>query len=160
MIINFEGVGCRYKRLIRKIYKQALKLTGNEMEGIEVTLSFVDDEKIREYNKQYRQVDKVTDVLSFPMLNINYTQSVKEFAEEILPNGELYLGDVVICKRIAKLQARQYGHSLKREVAFLALHGLLHVLGYDHIEKEDEVVMMAKSDEILNSLGICRGKNV
>lgn len=160
MIINFEGVGFRYRRLIKKIYARALELTGNEAGGLEVTLSFVSCERIRDYNKQYRQVDKATDVLSFPMLNISYNQTVKEFAEDILPNGTIYLGDVVICKKIAKAQAKEYGHSLKREVAFLALHGLLHVLGYDHIEKEDEAVMMAKSEEILSSLGIGRGENV
>lgn len=160
MEINFEGVGCRYKRLIKKIYRQALALTDNEMEGLELTISFVSAEKIKEYNKEYRGVDKTTDVLSFPMLNITYKQKVKDFAEDILPNGTLYLGDVVICKKIAKLQAKEYKHSLKREVAFLALHGLLHVLGYDHIDKEDEEVMMGKSAEILDSLGIKRKKNV
>ncbi|MBO5394436.1 MAG: rRNA maturation RNase YbeY [Clostridia bacterium] len=160
MVINFEGVGFRYRRLIKKIYAQALKLTNNDMDGLEVTLSFVDAQKIQEYNKQYRQVDKATDVLSFPMLNITYDQTVKEFADEVLPNGTLYLGDVVICKKIARLQAKQYGHSLKREVAFLALHGLLHVLGYDHIEKEEETIMMQKSEEVLSSLGIGRGGNV
>ena len=160
MTINFEKVGGKYRKLIKSIYEQALKLTNNEMEGLEITISFANEEKIRQYNKQYRQVDRATDVLSFPMLNINYKQSVCDFAEELLPNGELYLGDVVICKKVAKRQAKEYGHSLKREVAFLALHGLLHVLGYDHIEKEDEEVMMAKSEEILNSLGLVRGKDV
>lgn len=160
MEINFEGVGLRYRKLIKKIYNKALELTQNTLEGVELTISFVSANKIRQYNKQYRGVDRATDVLSFPMLNINYKQSVRDFAEELLPNGTLYLGDVVICKKVAKLQAKEYGHSLKREVAFLALHGLLHVLGYDHIEKEDEEIMMKKSEEILDSLGIKRYKNV
>lgn len=160
MVINFEDVGHRYKKLIKKIYEKALELTENNIEGLEITLSFVKADKIKEYNKQYRKVDKVTDVLSFPMLNINYKQKVSEFVDDVLPNGSIYLGDVVICKKVAKKQANEYGHSTKREIGFLALHGLLHVLGYDHIEKEDEKVMMAKSDEILNALGLKRTKHV
>ena len=160
MIINFEKVGCGCKRLIKKIYLAALKATGNDKEGLEVTVSFATEEKIREFNNQYRQVDRATDVLSFPMLNINYNQKVDEFVDDVLPNGALYLGDVVICKKVAKRQAKEYGHSLKREVAFLALHGFLHLLGYDHIEKNDEEIMMAKSEEILSILNIKRKKNV
>lgn len=160
MTINFEDVGHRYKKLINKIYAKALDLTENNIDGLEITISFVNEEKIKEYNKQYRAVDRVTDVLSFPMLNINYNHKVAEFVDDVLPNGTIYLGDVVICKKVAKKQAKEYGHSTKREIGFLALHGLLHVLGYDHIEKEDEIVMMAKSDEILNDLGLKRKKNV
>ena len=160
MIINFESVGRKYKKLIRLIYQKAIEITENDIEGLEITVTFVNEEKIKEYNKLYRNVDKVTDVLSFPMLNINYNQKVSEFADDMLPNGTLYLGDVVICKKVAKRQAKEYCHSAKREVGFLALHGLLHVLGYDHIEKEDERIMMAKSDEILSALGIERNKNV
>ena len=160
MVINFEDVGHRYKKLIKKIYAKALELTGNNVDGLEITISFVNEDKIKEYNKQYRKVDKVTDVLSFPMLNINYKQKVSEFVDEVLPNGTIYLGDIVICKKVAKKQANEYGHSTKREIGFLALHGLLHVLGYDHIEKEEEKVMMAKSDEILNELGLKRTKHV
>ncbi|MBE7074000.1 MAG: rRNA maturation RNase YbeY [Clostridiales bacterium] len=160
MTINFEGVGHRYKKVIKDVYNKALEITGNNVDGLEATISFVDSATIRSYNKEYRQVDKETDVLSFPMLNINYSQKVSDFVEETLPNGALYLGDIVICKKVAKRQAKEYCHSLKREISFLALHGLLHLLGYDHIEKEDEVVMMEKSDEVLSSLGIKREKNV
>lgn len=135
-------------------------MTDNNIDGIEVTVSFVDGQTIQKYNKQHRNVDRETDVLSFPMLNIHYTQTVKDFAGEIMPDGSLYLGDVVICKKVAKRQAKEYGHKTKREVAFLALHGLLHLLGYDHIEKDDEKVMMAKSEEILSACDIKRGDNV
>ena len=160
MIINFEKVGHKYKKIIKNIYAKALEMTDNNIDGIEVTVSFVDGQTIQKYNKQHRDVDRETDVLSFPMLNIHYSQKVKEFAGEIMPDGSLYLGDVVICKKVAKAQAKEYGHKTKREVAFLALHGLLHLLGYDHIEKEDEVVMMAKSEEILSACNIKRGENV
>ena len=160
MILNFEKVGHKYKKIIRKTYAKALEMTGNNVYGIEVTVSFVDGQTIQKYNKQHRNVDRETDVLSFPMLNIHYTQKVQDFADEIMPDGSLYLGDVVICKKVAKKQAKEYGHKTKREVAFLALHGLLHLLGYDHIEKDDEKVMMAKSEEILSACDIKRGDNV
>ena len=160
MILNFENVGHKYKKLIKKTYEKALEMTDNSEEGIEITVSFVDGQTIQKYNKQHRNVDRETDVLSFPMLNIHYSQKVSEFLDEKMPDGSLYLGDVVICKKVAKQQAKEYGHKTKREVAFLALHGLLHLLGYDHIEDDDEKVMMAKSEEILSACDIKRGENV
>ena len=160
MQINFEGIGFRYRRLIKSIYEKALILTENDGSCIEITVTGVGKDRIRQLNNEHRKVDRATDVLSFPMLDITYPQKVNDFVDDILPDGSIYIGDVVICKQVAKMQAKEYGHSLKREMAFLALHGLLHVLGYDHIEKEDEAVMMAKSEEILNSMNIKRGKHV
>ena len=156
MQINFESVDGKYKKLIKVIYDQAMKFTGNDNNQTWLTISFVKPERIRELNKAFRDVDKVTDVLSFPMLNIVYPQKLEEFKNENEPDGSLYLGDVVICKKVAKFQAKQYGHSKKREVGFLALHGLLHLLGYDHIEEEDEKIMTQTSNEILDSLNIKR----
>ena len=112
--------------------------------------------RIKELNNLYRKVDRETDVLSFPMLDIVYPQSVKDFKEEYAPDGSLYLGDIVICPKIAKKQAKQYGHSKKREIGFLALHGFLHILGYDHIESEDEKVMMETSERVLNEMELKR----
>ena len=123
-----------------------------------LTVTFVDENRIKELNKAFRNVDKVTDVLSFPMLNINYTQNLSDFKDENEPDGSLYLGDVVICKKVAKRQAKLYGHSKKREIGFLALHGLLHLLGYDHIEENDEKIMLEMSTKILDTLNIKREK--
>ena len=160
MLINFDNLSFGYKGLIKKIYHQALRETGNNVEGVEVSIAFIDEDEIKKLNIQHRNVNKVTDVLSFPMLDIIYPQTLKDYEIEKMPNGNLYIGDIVICKQVAKRQAKEYGHSLKREVSFLALHGLLHLLGYDHIKKSDEKIMMKKSEEILNSLKIKRGKNV
>ena len=160
MTINFTNVGLWHKRLIQKIYKQALKLTSNDLTNVEVNVGCISAEEIRTLNKQHRDVDRETDVLSFPMLDITYKQTLVDFSHETDPSGILNLGDIVICKEVAQRQAKEYGHSYKRELAFLALHGLLHLLGYDHIEKTDEKVMMTKSEEILTSLKIKRGKNV
>ena len=160
MKINFEKVGFLYKNLIKKIYRQAEIMTNNDLDGTIVTVSFVDEKRIRQLNNEYRKVDKPTDVLSFPMLDIVYPQKVQEFIQEEAPDGSLYLGDVVICPKIAKRQARDFGHSKKREIGFLALHGLLHVLGYDHIKEEDEKIMQETAENILKNLNIKRKKNV
>ena len=154
MRITFEGVGHKYRKLIKNIYAEALKTTENQHENLWITLLFVKPRRIKELNKAFRNVDKITDVLSFPMLNINYAQKLSDFKNENEPDGSLYLGDVVICKKVAKIQANQYGHSKKREIGFLALHGLLHLLGYDHMVDEDKKLMRKREKEILNVLGI------
>lgn len=156
MKINFENVKHKYRKLIRKVYEKAEEYTGNKYDDAVITISFVKPEKIKDLNNQYRKVDKVTDVLSFPMLDINYNQHLGDFLNELAPDGGLYLGDVVICPIRAKLQAKEYNHSKKREIAFLALHGLLHIYGYDHIEEEDEKIMTSTSKAILNLLDIKR----
>lgn len=156
MQIYFEKIGWRYRRNIRKVVSQALKFTDNDLPMAVVTFSFMNEKEIKYLNNKSRNVDKVTDVLSFPMLEMHYGESLKSYIKEVSPDGNLYIGDVVICPQKAKSQAKEYGHSMKREVAFLALHGLLHLLGYDHIKHEDEVVMMHLTTKILNSLKIER----
>ena len=159
MKINFEQVGVRYRKLIKEIYNKAIEMTdNNDMNGLWVTVSFENEARVQQLNDQFRKINKPTDVLSFPMLDIAYPQKLKEYKNEVAPDGSLYLGDIVICPKIAKMQAKYYKHSKKREIGFLALHGLLHLLGYDHIEKEDEEIMTKTSENILQSLNIKRGK--
>ncbi len=98
----------------------------------EVSVIIVNTEEIHEMNKQYRNIDRPTDVLSF-----------EEYEDD-------YLGEIFICEEKVYEQAKSYNHSNEREFAFLLTHGLLHLLGYDHIEKEDEEVMFKKQDELLN----------
>jgi len=156
MKISFEGVKRKYRKLIKPIYQKSLEVTDNNIPNLWVTISFEKEKRIQQLNNRFRNVDKVTDVLSFPMLDIKYPQKVFEFKSEFSPDGFLYLGDIVICPKVAKKQAKYFGHSKKREISFLALHGLLHLLGYDHIEKEDEEVMTKTSEQILQSLNITR----
>lgn len=158
MNINFEGIGFKYRKLIKKIYNKALEVTQNEMDNLCVSVSFQDEQHIKELNNEFRNVDKATDVLSFPMLDINYPEKISDYTHEADPDGSLNLGDIVICPKIAKQQAEYYNHSIKREVCFLALHGFLHLMGYDHIEQEDEEVMTKTSEKILNELNIKRKK--
>ena len=115
----------------------------------EVSLMFTDDETIHEMNLEYRGIDRPTDVLSF---------ALEEGEEEEIYGGpeENLLGDIIISVETAVRQAEEYGHSVKREMAFLALHGMLHLLGYDHMEEEERQEMRAQEEAILASLGITR----
>ena len=152
-----DGKVFPYKHKIKKIYETAGKVLGEDFSMVSVSINFVSGEEIHNLNRTFRDTDRETDVLSFPNLNKKYDQSLKEFdSERNFDDKKLFLGDIVICKKIAYAQAKEYGHSKQREVCFLALHGLLHLLGYDHIEKEDEKIMMAKAEEILTGVGVKR----
>ncbi len=122
-------------------------LKHENLTNVTFNVIFVDSDKIRELNKTYRNIDRETDVISFALedgeANINF-----EF-------GRL-LGDIYICVPKMKAQAKEYGHSIAREMGFLTIHGLLHLLGYDHMTKEEEKIMFAKQEEILNAYGLKR----
>ncbi len=153
--MKIDGKIGLYKRKIGKIFKIAEKVLGEDFENVYLSVNFVSDEKIRGLNREFRKIDKVTDVLSFPNLQKKAEESLKNFQSDAdFDTNMLFLGDVVISKNVAKTQAREFGHSMKREVCFLALHGLLHLLGYDHIEKDDEKIMNKLQDEILLRAGV------
>ena len=160
MKIYFENVGFFEKKRIQKIFNKAIEKTNSGISDVAIGVKFVSEEEIRSLNNGFRNIDKVTDVLSFPMLEIKEPQLLNEFESQRDFDGLLYLGDIAICTKRAKEQAKEYCNSYKRELSFLALHGLLHCLGYDHIEKEDEKKMMELAEEILNELNIKRRKNV
>lgn len=116
----------------------------------ELSVTFVDEDEIQNINKMYRDKDKVTDVISFAL----------EEDEPEIDMNELdiprVLGDIIICTDVAHEQAENYGHSFERELGFLALHGFLHLLGYDHMTDEDEKEMFGRQDAILNAYGLTR----
>lgn len=124
----------------------------------EISITFVDNNAIRKINKEHRGIDKPTDVLSFPMLEFD-EDGVAEDAE-LDSDGELImLGDIVISLERAREQSVEFGHSFKREVAFLTAHSMLHLLGYDHVDDaEGERVMILKQEEALSSLNITRNQ--
>ncbi len=111
-----------------------------------VTIEIVDGEEIRRLNREFRNVDSVTDVLTFPAWE----------GEEIRTPKDGYLGDIAICYPRAREQAEQYGHSFERELSFLTVHGILHILGYDHMNPEEEKAMFERQEELLNQLGVKR----
>ncbi len=126
---------------------------------VKVIVTGVDESEIRKLNKETRNIDKVTDVLSYPYTNLKVKEKLKlkDYALDIDPEDKtLTIGDIYICEKRASEQAKEYNHSLKREMCFLLCHGLLHICGYDHIEKQDAIIMEQKQDEILNSLNILR----
>ena len=146
-----------FKREIQKVFEKTAIVLGEDFSRVNVSLNFVSEQKICELNKQFRNIEKKTDVLTFPNLNKKYNQKLSEFeSERNLDDGLLFLGDIVICKKVAYAQAKEYGHSKKREVCFLALHGLLHLLGYDHIKSDEEKIMNETAEKILASLGVNR----
>ena len=120
-------------------------------EDCEISLSFVTNEEIHQINRQFRNVDAPTDVLSFPQLTFGDGEEA-----DVNENGEIVLGDIIISVERAKEQAEEYGHGLKREIAFLTVHSMLHLLGYDHMEKDEEEDMFRRQKEILEIAGIPR----
>lgn len=121
----------------------------------EVSISFVDNVEIKELNRQYRSIDAPTDVLSFPLLEFDRNNN-EVIKKDVVVDTEIPLGDIVISTEKVIEQAKEYGHSQDRELAFLLVHGMLHLLGYDHIQESDEKIMFKKQEEILNLLNIKR----
>ena len=117
-----------------------------EISSVDFNIILVDENKIHEINKEYRGIDRATDVISFAL----------EDSKDVEFEGYRLLGDIYICDKKVLEQAKEYSHSVKRELSFLAIHGLLHLLGYDHMNEKDEKVMFALQEEILESYGITR----
>ncbi|MDE7395973.1 MAG: rRNA maturation RNase YbeY [Clostridiales bacterium] len=122
---------------------------------------FATEEEIQAVNAQQRGVDAPTDVLSFPSLSLTAGTyepfTAQNFPHEVDPeNGRVFLGSILICESVAKKQAEEYGHSERRERGYLFLHGLLHLLGYDHMEEADKRVMRAAEEAILQRAGLLR----
>ena len=140
---NFEN---NYEQDFTAIIEQSLKILGIE-DDVEVSCVLVDDERIHEINREYRHIDRSTDVISFAM------EDNDQFYVEGMPRT---LGDIFISVDHAKKQAEEYGHSLRREMCFLFTHGILHLLGYDHMTDEQEKEMFGLQDKILGALSIER----
>ena len=144
----------------RLVCEQALEQEGCPYEG-QVNLLLVDNESIRQMNRECRDIDRATDVLSFPNVDFE-TEGVFDIDEDAEADyfdpdtGELILGDICISLDKVREQAEEYGHSLRREYAFLIAHSMLHLCGYDHMEPEEAARMEAKQEEILQTLGITR----
>lgn len=155
-----EPIGFDYEKLLGKVVKESLRQEGCPYEA-EVAITLTDAEGIQGMNREYRGIDKVTDVLSFPMLDYEAPSDFSCVEEESMmqfnpDSGELILGDIVLCVSRAREQAMEYGHTLRRELAFLTAHSMMHLCGYDHMEEEERVLMEGRQEQILNNLGITR----
>lgn len=152
-MITIYGGDTAKNNLIKTVYNAAL--VAFEIEDIFcIELSFVDTETIRELNYETRDVDKATDVLSFPYVNIKFPIDIIDYPNDIDPDtGKILLGEIMLCFPIIKEQAEEYGNSIARELAYMTVHGLLHLLGMDHINEEDRKLMRKKEEEILTFIG-------
>lgn len=154
LLIDFldetEKVDESHIQLVEDLLQHAAKIL-NIVDDSEVSVTFVTNDKIQEINRDYRGKDQPTDVISFALEELG--EGEVEIVGEDIPR---ILGDIIISIDRAKEQAEEYGHSFERELGFLAVHGLLHLLGYDHMTEEDEKVMFSKQEEILSSFGLGR----
>lgn len=146
----------RYKYLIRQTVNAVLK-SENASAPCMVDVTITDDAEIRLLNRRFMGKDRPTDVLSFPMQNMTAGKFEYDAGELDAQTGRLPLGDIVISMDRAKAQAKEYGHSVRREVAYLTVHSMLHLLGYDHMDEAEEKKLMRSREEfILERLGITR----
>lgn len=136
------------RELIEKVIAESLRYEGVS-DNCEISVTIVTNEEIHSINLKHRAIDRPTDVLSFPLI---------DFEKESLPTdgSKIYLGDIIISIEKAEEQAKEYGHSIDREIGFLTAHSMLHLLGYDHMTKEEEEIMFKKQEEILNNLNLRR----
>lgn len=142
-----------YEKTIRQVIEQCFKEEHLEDSKLYISITLTTPENIHKINKEYRNVDRETDVLSFPMFE------KEELEEKIETNNfehEDVLGDIVISIEKVRGQAKEYGHSFEREFAYMLVHGFYHLMGYDHIEEKDKIIMRPKEENILKKLGIRR----
>lgn len=149
-----ESAGLDLK-LIERVYRGALEYFSLP-DCFETELSVAEEDEIRQVNAHTRGIDSVTDVLSFPATDFTFP-FVRENFDEVDPEtGNVILGEIMICSARARAQAEEYGHSYERECAYLFLHGLLHLMGFDHVSDEDRAKMREAEENILNQLGVTR----
>lgn len=142
-----------YEKTVKKVLDKCFEEEKLLDSKLIITITFTTPEEIKEINKKYRNIDKSTDVLSFPMFE-------KEEIEDKIKNKKFLcedvLGDIIISIEQVKKQAEEYGHSFERELSYMIVHGFYHLMGYDHIEEEDKKIMRPKEEKILNMLNITR----
>ena len=163
LIIEDESeltINIDYEKIADRVINEALDYENCPYE-VELNLLLTSNENIRKINNEYRNIDSPTDVLSFPMIEYEKPSDFSKLEDSTLDNfnpetGELILGDIIISVPKIVEQAEKYGHSTEREFAFLVVHSMLHLFGYDHMEANDAKIMEAKQEEILNKLEIFR----
>ncbi|MGP1348878.1 MAG: rRNA maturation RNase YbeY [Stomatobaculum sp.] len=157
-----EKLHIAYRKIIERVAKACLEAEAFPYET-ELSVAVTDGPAIRELNREYRGIDRETDVLSFPMLEFLRPGEPAPGAAETAVNpesGEVMLGDIVLNAARVREQAEEYGHTRTREFAFLVAHSMLHLLGYDHMEEEERLVMEARQRVILDGIGYRRRENV
>lgn len=155
-MINTYRMSKEDREILTKAYFAVLKNLGLT-DWFDIDISIVGRETIRSLNLEHRAVDRVTDVLSFPSVEIKWPICPCSYDGEIDPEtGKLFLGDIMICKSKIREQAKEFGHSELRELVYLSVHGMLHLFGFDHMTAEDEEEMLSHQKAIMEDLGISR----
>lgn len=139
-----------YKEKINKIIEEALKLNNINIDKVYLGIGIVTSEEIHKLNKEHRNVDRATDVLSFPMFT---EEELKNIDNVYSDAEELSIGDIVICLDVIETQAEEYGTGFNREMLYMVTHGICHLLGYDHIEDGDKTKMRSMEEKILERIG-------
>ena len=150
-VIVTEGM----TELLKRSVELALNTEGFDLSA-EISIMLVDDNEIRNINREHRDVDKATDVLSFPVVEMLEGRILSDKGDFDLDGNMLVLGDIVISLETAVSQAEEYGHSFEREIAFLTTHGVFHLLGYDHCDENQEKLMFGKQETVLEAMGLRR----
>lgn len=141
------------EKLIEKVIKQCFIEEKLENTNLYIAITLTNPENIQKLNKEYRNIDKETDVLSFPMFEKDEIEKIILQKEHIVEDT---LGDIVISVKRVEEQAKEYGHSFERELSYMIVHGFYHLMGYDHIEEKDKLEMRPKEEKILQNLNITR----
>ena len=153
--INYNNIeeNEEYNKIINTVVKKCFEEEGLDNIKIYINIILTNPEEIKRINKEYRNIDKETDVLSFPMFQKEEIEGLIKKKENIVTD---ILGDVVISIPRVYEQAEEYNHSFERELSYMVVHGFYHLMGYDHMEEDERIVMEKKQEEILQNLGITR----
>ncbi len=143
----------KYEEIVKKVLEQCFKEEDMLDSKLYITITFTTPQNIKEINKKYRNIDKATDVLSFPMFEKDEIETKIKNKDYVC---EDVLGDIIISIEKVQEQAEEYGHSFERELSYMIVHGFYHLMGYDHIKEEDKKVMRPKEEKVLNDLKIKR----
>lgn len=157
-MLNLYDLNTEESEIAEKVVGEVLRVKGILAKDVDIDITVVDDETIRELNRDNRGIDKATDVLTFPNVDIIMPFDIGDYDEyEFNPEtGALNLGEIIIARGVMVANATEYGHSVVRECAFLVTHGMLHLLGYDHIDDKERAEMRQNEEQILNNLGFTR----
>ncbi len=149
--IDYENIepNDEYEKLLNEVTKTCFETEKLDKTDLYLSITLSDEEYIHKINNEFRQVDRATDVLSFPMFQKEEIPLQKTGIPDVL-------GDIIICIPIVKNQAEEYGHSFERELAYMLVHGFYHLMGYDHMEEEEKKIMREKEEIVLAKLNIIR----
>lgn len=156
-MLNLYELNDNERKIATDVVGLAMSKYGLNLSETDIDISMVDSKVIRELNRETRNIDLATDILTFPNIDMVLPYDKNNYNNDINPEtGNVILGEIIIARDVMTGNAEEYGHSVTREFAYLVTHGMMHLMGYDHINDADKQIMRIKEDEILNELGYTR----